>query len=184
MQVEKTPIEGLTLFPTRIIEDTRGFFTETYRADALAEVLGRDYVFAQGNHSRSRAGTLRGFRAEPWDKLIHVAHGTALIVVVDIRPNSPTFRQHWRGMIGDRPGTRARILVQEGLANAFYCMTEVDYINEVSHPYLAHVRRGFIWNDPTLDIDWPDANPVLSVSDQRLPTLDAMLNARGEASDP
>ncbi|WP_235871850.1 dTDP-4-dehydrorhamnose 3,5-epimerase family protein [Pelagimonas phthalicica] len=162
-----------------VFEDNRGFFTESYRADWIEEALGRPYRFAQGNHSRSSAGTLRGFRMEPWDKLVTVAHGTAMIVVVDPRPDSPTFRQHWSGLIGDEPGKRARVVISKGLANAFYCLTEVDYINEVSETFVSQVRKGFAWNDPGLAINWPTETPTLSEADSNLPSLDALLASAG-----
>ncbi|WP_292024014.1 dTDP-4-dehydrorhamnose 3,5-epimerase family protein [Maritimibacter sp. UBA3975] len=173
MTVEPCGIAGLWRVACEPVSDERGFFLETFRRSLVDPALGRPYQFVQGNHSRSAAGTLRGFRSEPWDKLIYVARGTALIVVVDPRPDSPTFRQHEKVMLGDAPGRRDRLLISQGLANAFYCVTEVDYINDVSQEYEPSVRRGFRWNDPTLGIDWPNRTPILSPADQSLPDFDA-----------
>ena len=110
MKIEHPGISGLALLQNDVFEDKRGFFTESYRADMIEQALGRPYRFAQGNHSRSQARTLRGFRVEPWDKLISVAHGTALIVVADPRPDSPTFGQHWSALIGDALSIEALIV--------------------------------------------------------------------------
>lgn len=182
MKLTRTGIEGAWLLETDPIEDERGFFLETYRDTMIGAELGRPYRFAQGNHSRSTAGTLRGFRVEPWDKLIYVARGTALCVVVDPRPESPTFRQHTSALLGDAPGQRQRLLVSRGLSNAFYCLTEVDYLNDVSAEYDPDVRLGFRWDDPTLAIEWPSLTPLLSSSDRQLPTLDEMLSNRCASS--
>jgi dTDP-4-dehydrorhamnose 3,5-epimerase len=169
MGIERGRIEGVWRLVTEPVDDERGFFTETYRGALIEEALGRPFRFAQGNHSRSVAGTLRGFRCEPWDKLVYVAHGTALIVVADPRPASPTFGQHEVFHLGDAPGGRDRILISKGLANAFYCVTEVDYINDVSAEYSPDGRRGFLWNDPELGVDWPTESPILSLADRSLP---------------
>lgn len=175
MKLTPTGIEGAWLLETSQLDDDRGFFLETYRESVIQKTLGRPYRFAQGNHSRSAPGTLRGFRLEPWDKLIYVAHGTALCVVVDPRPDSPTFRSHYSVLLGDEPGKRQRLLVSKGLSNAFYCLTEVDYLNDVSGEYDPYVRRGFRWNDPSVGVDWPTQDPILSRSDRELPTLDEIL---------
>ncbi|MCB1391302.1 MAG: dTDP-4-dehydrorhamnose 3,5-epimerase family protein [Rhodobacteraceae bacterium] len=171
-------IGGTWLLQPEPIEDNRGFFVETYREALVSEALGRPYRFVQTNHSRSRAGTLRGFRSEPWDKLIYIPHGTALCVVVDPRRDSPTFGQHETFLLGDVPGRRDRLLVSRGLCNAFYCLTEADYLNDVSAEFEPTVRRGFRWDDPTLAIDWPDRSPSLSDHDATLPSFADYLAGR------
>lgn len=151
--------------------DSRGLFRQTYQAGGLEHVIGRHLRLRQGNHSRSHAGVLRGFHLEPWDKLAYVVRGTALFAVADLQPQSPTFGQTATVLLGDAPGRPVRVFVPQGFANAFYCLTEVDYINDVSEEFDPTNRRGVIWNDPTLGVDWPSTAPQLSESDQRLPTL-------------
>lgn len=175
MSIEPGRIPGVWRLKGEARQDDRGFFVEAFRQSLVEPALGRPYHFAQTNHSRSRAGTLRGFRAEPWDKLVYVPRGTALIVVVDRRPESATFREHETFLIGDSPGTRDRILISKGVSNALYCFTETDYLNDVSAEYEPSGRRGFRWDDPTLGIDWPDQNPILSEADRNLPTFDEFL---------
>ncbi|QHQ37014.1 dTDP-4-dehydrorhamnose 3,5-epimerase family protein [Algicella marina] len=170
MKITKTTIEGCLRVENTILEDDRGFFVETYRQSELSAALGRPYRFAQGNHSRSQPGVLRGFHTEPWDKLFYVASGTALCVVADTRPESPTFGRHERFLLGDE-GTRDRVFIAEGLSNGFYTFSEVHYINDVSGEFTPEGRGGVIWNDPTLAIDWPVADPLLSEKDAGLPTL-------------
>jgi dTDP-4-dehydrorhamnose 3,5-epimerase len=169
MKIKKTMISGLLTLEPDIIEDPRGFFLESYKASEFEKAMGRPHVFAQANHSRSQANTLRGFRKEGWDKLIYVTRGTALCVVVDSRLNSPTFGTHQKFILGDKPGQRKRIFVSEGLSNAFYCFDEVDYVNDVSGEYDPTARAGFQWNDPTIAIEWPTNEPLLSETDKDLP---------------
>jgi dTDP-4-dehydrorhamnose 3,5-epimerase len=151
--------------------DSRGLFRQTYQAGGLEHVIGRHLRLRQGNHSRSHAGVLRGFHLEPWDKLVYVVRGTAFFAVADLQPKSPTFGQTATVLLGDAPGSAVRVFVPQGFANAFYCLTEVDYINDVSEEFDPTNRRGVIWNDPTLGVKWPSTAPQLSESDQRLPTL-------------
>lgn len=171
MTVKHTNIAGLLLIDFQRIEDERGFFRQTYQAGELERALDRPFRARQGNHSRSQKGVLRGFHQEPWDKLVYVARGTAFCAVADVRPESSTFGCVETFVLGDGPGRFSRVFVSEGLANAFLCLSEVDYINDVSEEFDAANRRGFIWNDPDLAVHWPIANPLLSDVDKRLPTF-------------
>jgi dTDP-4-dehydrorhamnose 3,5-epimerase len=171
MPVLTTSIAGLFVVQSPEHDDERGFFRESYRLSELREAVGREVSFAQGNHSRSERGVLRGFHAEPWDKLMYVVRGTALCVVADVRPTSPTFGTTESFLLGDRPGVRERIFVCKGLANAFQAVSDCDYVNDVSAEFAPEDRRGFAWDDPTLGVDWPLQPPTLSEQDRSLPTL-------------
>jgi dTDP-4-dehydrorhamnose 3,5-epimerase len=180
MEVQQTLIKGLMIIRLTEFTDSRGFFLETQKNSVIEAALGRPHRFAQTNHSRSAANVLRSFHTESLDKLIYVANGTALFVAADLRPGSPTFGRHERIMMGDLPGERVRVFVSEGLSNAFYCFTEVDYINDVSQEFEKTKRAGVRWNDPTLAVEWPTATPIVSDADLRLPFL-AELSADGAA---
>lgn len=172
MTVEATAIAGLWVVRSDTHDDERGFFRQTYQAAELATALGRRPVFAQGNHSRSAAGVLRGFHAEPWDKLIYVARGRALCAIADIRPDSTTFGRVATFELGDPPGQRVRLFVSDGLANAFCAVTEVDYLYDVSREWWSGAdKRAVAWDDPDLAVAWPVAHPVLSEADRHNPRL-------------
>lgn len=181
MAVEISSIPGCLVVRWPDHGDARGFFRQTYQVGEIAAVLQRDVRLLQGNHSRSHARVLRGFHAEPWDKCIYVARGTATCVVADIRPDSVTFGRTVSFVLGDPPGERIRLFVAEGLCNAVYCHTEVDYLNEVSAPFDPAGRCGVIWNDPDLAVDWPDSTPILSAGDAALPTLRVLCTNRVHA---
>jgi dTDP-4-dehydrorhamnose 3,5-epimerase len=171
MPVQTTSIDGLLVIRWQTIEDSRGFFKHSYQASELAALLGHEPLLRQGNHSRSRANVLRGFHAEPWDKLVYVPRGTAMCVVADVRPDSSSFGCTQSFTLGDPPGEHIRLFISQGLANAFYCFTETDYINDVSAEFDPRDRRGVAWNDPTLGVDWPTESPVVSGADSRQPSL-------------
>jgi dTDP-4-dehydrorhamnose 3,5-epimerase len=175
MTVETTGIEGLLVVRWPTHEDDRGFFRQTYQLAELAEALGREPILRQGNHSRSAPGVLRGFHAEPWDKLIYVVCGVAFAAIADIRPQSRTFGEHRSFMLGEPPeGERLRLFISEGLANAFCVLgdTPVDYLYDVSEYWRPDVDKPAVaWDDPDLNVAWPLDKPALSDADGANPSL-------------
>jgi dTDP-4-dehydrorhamnose 3,5-epimerase len=172
MPIERTAIDGLLVVRWDTHGDERGFFRQTYQVGELETALGRPVSLRQGNHSRSAAGVLRGFHAEPWDKLVYVARGTAFCAIADLRPDSVTFGEVATFTLGDQPGERVRLFVSEGLGNAFCTLTDVDYLYDVSREWRAGVdKRSVAWDDPDLAVDWPVDDPVLSDEDRANPTL-------------
>lgn len=138
----------------------------------LEDALGRSVNLRQGNHARSAPGVLRGFHAEPWDKLVYVVRGRALAAIADIRPESPTFGAVETFELGD--GTdRLRLFVSEGLANS-YCTfgdEDVDYLYDVSEEYWPADKRAVAWDDPDLGVEWPVHERIVSDADRVNPTL-------------
>lgn len=187
MPVEATRIEGLLVVRWQTYEDDRGFFRQTYQIGELEEALGRTPVLRQGNHSRSVPGVLRGFHAEPWDKLIYVARGNAMAAIADIRPNSPTFGEALTFHLGDPPkGEHIRLFISQGLANSFcvYGDIEVDYLYDVSGYWQPGLEKPSIaWDDPDLAVGWPLDEPLLSDADRTNPSLRQLFPAHPRFRD-
>ena len=153
-------------------DDERGFFLQTYQLSELTEALGREPALRQGNHSRSDARVLRGFHAEPWDKLVYVVRGTAFCAIADLRQDSDTFGEVATFVIGDPPGERVRLFLSEGLGNAFCALTEVDYLYDVGAEWAPGIaKRAVAWDDPDLAVEWPITDPVVSDADRANPAL-------------
>lgn len=174
MPVSKTDMDGLLVVTWDTHEDDRGFFRQTYQLGELEQTLGRDVSFVQGNHSRSEANVLRGFHAEPWDKLVYAVRGTVAAVIADIRPESSTFGETQTFILGDAPGERIRLFISEGLANSFYVVSDAgaDYVYEVGAYWRPDVeKRAVAWDDPDLAVRWPVPNPIVSPADASNPTL-------------
>jgi dTDP-4-dehydrorhamnose 3,5-epimerase len=172
--VEATALQGLFVVRWATYGDDRGFFRQTYVASELEESLGREVRFVQANHARSEPGVLRGFHAEPWDKLVYVAQGTVFAAIADPRPDSASFGHAATFLLGDEPGERIRLFVSEGLANAYAAIgtTRADYLYDVSREwYPGADKRALAWDDPDLAVAWPVRDPVLSEEDRRNPTL-------------
>jgi dTDP-4-dehydrorhamnose 3,5-epimerase len=155
--------------------DSRGRFTEWYRADILAEATGFGLTLAQANHSVSARGVLRGvhFALVPpgQAKYVYCPSGKILDVIVDIRVDSPTF-----GAVDavelDSEHPKA-VYLSEGLGHAFVSLADnssVTYL--VSSGYSPGREFGINPMDPDLDLPWPiDVEFELSTKDTAAPTL-------------
>jgi dTDP-4-dehydrorhamnose 3,5-epimerase len=163
---------GAFLVEPRVNSDHRGFFLESYSEKAF-EAQGLNIRFVQDNHSLSRqAGVLRGlhFQIPPsaQTKLVRVTRGSIYDVIVDLRHASPTYGR-WLGFELNASNYRM-LLVPKGFAHGFCTLepdTEVQY--KVDCLYAPEHDTGLRWNDPTLAVRWPIANPVLSAKDENLP---------------
>jgi dTDP-4-dehydrorhamnose 3,5-epimerase len=155
--------------------DTRGRFTEWYKAEILAGATGFGLTLAQANHSVSARGALRGvhFALVPpgQAKYIYCPAGRVLDVVVDIRVGSPTFGVH-DSVLLDSEQPRA-VYLAEGLGHAFVSLADgssVTYL--VSTGYSPGREFGISPVDPELDLPWPgDVEFELSAKDSQAPTL-------------
>jgi dTDP-4-dehydrorhamnose 3,5-epimerase len=155
--------------------DSRGLFTEWYRADVLAEATGFGLTLAQANHSVSARGALRGvhFALVPpgQAKYVYCPAGRVLDVVVDIRVGSPTFGTH-DAVVLDSEQPRAMYLA-EGLGHAFVSLADASSITYlVSSGYAPDREFGIDPMDPALGLPWPaDIEFEFSAKDRAAPTL-------------
>jgi dTDP-4-dehydrorhamnose 3,5-epimerase len=167
-----TELEGPVLIAPSVFADERGFFLESFREDLLAE-MGIHERFVQDNHSRSRRGVVRGMHftvGEGQAKLVRVARGRVLDVVVDIRRGSPSFGRWEAFELDDRDGRL--LFVPIAFAHGFAVLSdEADVLYKCSSYYDGGLERGFAWNDPDVGIAWPLDDPVVSERDRVAPRL-------------
>ncbi|MBF0386748.1 MAG: dTDP-4-dehydrorhamnose 3,5-epimerase [Candidatus Omnitrophica bacterium] len=163
----------------RFFSDTRGGFAEIFRhSDFLAQ--GIDLTVLQGNLSVSSKDVLRGlhYQLNPRSqaKLVSVLKGEVFDVAVDIRRGSPTFGA-W---VGERLSevNRKMLYVPAGFAHGFCTLSdEAEIIYYCSAEYAPDLERCIIWNDPDLNIAWPEKSPVLSPRDKEgVPLANAQIN--------
>jgi dTDP-4-dehydrorhamnose 3,5-epimerase len=168
----ETELEDLVLIEPEVHGDDRGFLVETFNAAAWRE-LGVEVDFVQDNHSRSRAGILRGlhFQTEPGQaKLVRCARGRIWDVAVDLRRDSPTYRR-WAGYELDDEHHR-QLFVPVGFAHGFCVLSEVaDVHYKLSSPYDPATEAGIAWDDPELGVEWPLTDPQTSERDRAAPKL-------------
>jgi dTDP-4-dehydrorhamnose 3,5-epimerase len=173
MQRLSTRLDGLVLLAPKVHGDERGFFVETFRAD-VAATHGVPTEFVQDNHSRSRRGTLRGihFQTHPGQgKLVRVARGRVLDVVVDLRRGSSTFGE-WEGVELDDVSGHA-LWIPVGFGHGFLVLSEVaDFVYKCTNYYDPATEAGIRFDDPDVGIEWPsDVELLYSERDATAPRL-------------
>ena len=170
MKATRLSIPDVVLLEPKVFGDARGFFFESFNQRAFNEATGSSHQFVQDNHSRSSKGVLRGLHyqiQQPQGKLVRVVQGAVFDVAVDLRKSSPTFGR-WVGV--ELSGENHRQLwVPPGLAHGFLVLSEsADFLYKTTAYYAPELERGIAWNDPHVNIEWPDVGmyPTLSVKDQ------------------
>jgi dTDP-4-dehydrorhamnose 3,5-epimerase len=175
MNVISTTLPGVVIIEPKVFGDARGFFLETWNRPRY-ESAGIPGNFIQDNLSSSRKGVLRGLHYQkPFaqGKLLSVVEGEIFDVAVDIRHGSPDFGR-WVGVMLSG-SNRRQLYVPAGFAHGFCVVSDralVTYkCTEVYHPEADH---GVRWDDPTIGIDWPIADPAVSEKDGRAPLLSSI----------
>ena len=170
MEVEKTPIEGVLLLKPKVFGDERGYFVETWQKERYEEI-GINLPFVQDNHSKSTKGILRGLhyqKKHPQGKLVMVSYGEVFDVAVDCRPGSETFGK-WVGVTLSEENKKM-FYVPEGFAHGFLVLSDVaEFCYKCSDVYCPSAEGGIPYDDPTVNIQWPDCGvaPLLSEKDKK-----------------
>lgn len=166
-------ISGLFLIEPQVFGDNRGNFFESYSAKIFTEA-GITAQFVQDNQSFSaQVGTLRGLHRQLGEssqaKLVRVIQGKIFDVVVDVRPESPTYGQ-WEGYELSAEN-HLQFYIPRHFLHGFMTLTpDVIFSYKCDNYYDKSSETGIIWNDPTLGINWPlNVEPVLSDKDKLLP---------------
>jgi len=177
MKVIDTAIADVKIIEPKVFGDERGFFLETFQADRYRKEAGINLTFVQDNHSRSTKGILRGLHFQikrPQGKLVRVVSGSVYDVAVDIRPESPTFKQ-WVGVVLSAENHR-QLWVPPGLAHGFVVISgNADYEYKCTDHYDPADEGCIHWKDPELKIGWPVDRPALSEKDSAAPCLKDLL---------
>jgi dTDP-4-dehydrorhamnose 3,5-epimerase len=168
VKVMPTTIPGcMELLPV-VRQDRRGKFVKTFHQDSFRR-MGLETDFKESYYSVSCKRTLRGlhFQMPPMDhvKMVYCVHGEVLDVVVDLRKGSPSFGTYELFELNDE---KANIIyIPKGVAHGFYVLSQqAIMVYHVSTVYSPQHDSGILWN--SLDIPWPDQNPIVSERDQRL----------------
>ena len=149
-------IKGLCVITPAVHGDNRGYFMETYSQRDMEE-NGIDITFVQDNQSMSVKGVLRGLHFQknfPQTKLVRVIKGSVFDVAVDLRPGSATYGK-WYG-IELTESNKKQFLVPRGFAHGFLVLSDTaEFCYKCDDFYHANDEGGLAWNDPAIDIQWP-----------------------------
>lgn len=174
MKITKTKLDGVVIIEPDVFGDNRGFFMESWSKKKMEEA-GLYYDFVQDNHSKSTVkGTLRGIHFQKGDKaqakLVRCVKGAVLDVAVDLRKNSPTFKQ-WVG-VELSAENKKQLLIPHGFGHGFVTLTDdVEFLYKADNYYAPEADAGIRWNDPDIGIEWGVENPILSEKDRKNPFL-------------
>lgn len=174
MKLEKTKLDGVLIIEPDVFGDDRGWFMESYSKKKLLE-LGIDCDFVQDNHSFStEKNTLRGlhFQDKPkaQSKLIRCTRGKVLDVAVDLRKDSPTYKQWVSVELSEE--NKKQFFIPKGFAHGFLTLSDnVEFQYKVDEYYDKEADRSIRFDDPELNIDWGIEGPIVSEKDGAAPFL-------------
>jgi dTDP-4-dehydrorhamnose 3,5-epimerase len=175
MKFYETPLEGARIIELERRGDDRGFFAR-YFCEREFTAAGLETHYVQINNSLSaRKGTLRGlhYQLPPAAevKIVRCVRGALWDVIVDLRPDSPTFKNWFGAELND--DNRLMMYVPRGFAHALVTLTgSAEAIYLVSDFYAPEQERGVRWNDPAIGIDWPIEPTEISAKDAQWPDFD------------
>ena len=158
IKVEKNVggINGLCIIEPAVHGDNRGYFMETYNQNDMNEA-GLGMVFVQDNQSCSVKGVLRGLHFQkqfPQGKLVRVIKGSVFDVAVDLRRDSDTYGE-WVGAELTEENTK-QFNIPEGFAHGFLVLSDIaEFCYKCTDFYHPGDEGGLAWNDPEIDIKWP-----------------------------
>jgi dTDP-4-dehydrorhamnose 3,5-epimerase len=180
MEVTETRLEGCFIIQPPIFRDKRGYFIESFNQKAFKDATGLEINFVQDNESQSSKGVLRGLHFQVGEhaqaKLIRVIKGKVLDVVVDLRPESKTFKENFCLELSEE--NKTQLFVPKGFAHGFLVLEDKTIFSyKCDEFYNKESETGIIYNDKELNVDWkfPENELIISEKDLVLPTLKEFL---------
>jgi dTDP-4-dehydrorhamnose 3,5-epimerase len=167
--VTPTAIPDVLVIETTVFSDDRGWFFESFNEKDFSNAVGEKISFVQDNHSSSKRGVLRGLHyqtEQTQGKLLRVCHGAVFDVAVDLRKSSKTYGS-WVGDVLSAQ-TKTSRWIPPGFAHGFLVLSETaEFLYKTTNYWHAGSEQCIAWNDPTLNIQWPDIGmePILSPKD-------------------
>ena len=167
--VTSTAIPDVLVIEPRIFGDDRGWFFESFNEKDFSAAVGYFVKFVQDNHSSSKKGVLRGLHyqmEQTQGKLVRVSHGAVFDVVIDLRKSSNTFGK-WAG-VELSVENKKQLWIPPGFAHGFLVLSETaEFLYKTTDYWHAASEKCIIWNEPFLNIKWPDIGmqPLLNPKD-------------------
>ena len=170
MHIEHTPIDGLMILIPSVYHDDRGYFLETYQQTKFSDA-GISDVFVQDNEATSATGVLRGLHYQTGtfaqSKLVRVIRGSVYDVAVDLRPGSATYG-HWYGLILSGENKR-QLYIPRGFAHGYLALEDdTVFAYKCDNVYAREYEGGIRYDDPGLNITWPQIGLPYQVSEKDL----------------
>ncbi|MBI5654281.1 dTDP-4-dehydrorhamnose 3,5-epimerase [Candidatus Uhrbacteria bacterium] len=175
MKITQTKLPGVLILEPRKFSDDRGYFFEAFKKQELADA-GITCEFVQDNQSVSKRGVIRGlhYQRKPraQAKLVRVVRGTVRDVIVDLRSDSPTYKQWIHVDLSDE--NLLQVFIPHGCAHGFCALTDdATLMYKCDDYYAPETEGGIRFDDPELNIDWgiPSDEAIVAPKDLQLPLL-------------
>ena len=175
-QASDLSLGGLKLITPFYADDNRGFFLKSFEKDVFAG-FGVDNDIYEDFESFSKKSVIRGLHFQtknPQAKIVRVLWGEVLDVVVDLRKESPSFCR-WLSVPLSHEN-RNILWIPKGFAHGFAVKSEEAVMSyKCIGKFSPETDSGICWNDPDLNIQWGEENPIVSEKDSKLMTLKTYL---------
>lgn len=170
MIVQDTPLKDCFILQNAVYEDDRGYFMESFHAKKFEEKIGQSVRFVQDNEALSSYGVLRGLHSQKGyaaqAKLVRVVMGEVLDVVVDMRPDSPSFKQHFSIKLNAE--NKKQLWVPRGFYHGYIVLSEQALFQyKCDNFYQKDQEQGIRYDEPQFSIDWiiPEKDRIISPKD-------------------
>ena len=174
MKIIKTKFKDLFVVKQFKNKDARGYLRESYKE----KILRKKFIFEYFTHSKKNV--LRGFHIQlkyPQSKYINVMKGKILDYVLDLRPKSKTFGKSFKIILSET--NSLGLFIPKGFAHAYYSYQKENIISyKLDNYYYPKYQDGILWNDKSLNLKWPNKNPIVSNKDKKLKSFNHFLNNR------
>ena len=180
MKFQPLAIRGAWLVESEVFDDERGSFREWFKSDEIKKATGIDFSVAQANVSSSNKGVIRGIHyslaPEGQAKWITCVNGRILDLIIDIRPNSATFKEWIKVELNSSAGQA--IFLEESLGHAFLALESLSTVSYLlNSEYNPSMEYGLHPLDSEIGIEWPvpQAEMIISPRDRESKSLHEML---------
>lgn len=181
MQVIETKLKGCFVIEPRVFGDERGYFFESFNKTSFQKLTGQEIDFVQDNEAYSNRGVLRGLHFQKGKhaqaKLVRVVKGKVLDVVVDLRPDSETYGEHFSIVLSEE--NKKQLFVPRGFAHGYSVLeNNTIFVYKCDNYYAPDAEGGVLYNDASLQIDWMlEAHEIqLSDKDKKLKLIKELEN--------
>lgn len=169
MEIKETKLKGAFSIQPKLFHDNRGYFFEWFSGRKFEELTSIHFKPVQFNSSKSTKGVLRGlhYQEEPacQTKLVAVTQGIIQDVIVDLRPDSPSFGMHHSEIISEE--SKNQLFVPKGFGHGFLVLSETAEIFYAIDDYYSPAHEnGVMYDDPSLGIEWQIDQKDILLSDK------------------
>jgi dTDP-4-dehydrorhamnose 3,5-epimerase len=177
MEILETGLQDSFILKPKIFADERGYFFESYNANAFANATGISINFVQDNQAKSNKNVLRGLHFQKGDaaqaKLVSVIQGKVFDVIVDLRINSKSFGKYFSVELSAE--NKWQLFIPRGFAHGYMVLEDnTEFFYKCDNYYNKEMEGGIIYNDTTLNINWETENQhlIIATKDLQLPGFD------------